>query len=471
MSALDQIEHIVVLMLENRSFDSMLGQLYPASFNFDGLVGTEFNLDKTGKPVSAWSAAGNDKATLSIPEPDPGELWTDINTQLFEVADPRAGQIPSMGGFVKNYASQTEEPSERYVPANVMHYFTPDQVPIISQLARQFAVSDRWFASAPCQTWPNRFFMHTGTADRYENNDPPHLPDIDTIFNRFELAGNENWKIFFHDIAQSKTLTKLWLLRDHFHFYEQFQADAKNGTLPAYSFIEPRYFSDLSLPNDQHPPHIVTLGEQLIADVYNRLRNGPGWTKTLLIVTYDEHGGCYDHVPPPNAVPPEDPIEGQIFRFDRYGVRVPAIIVSPFIKPGTVLRSPTSVPFDHTSILTTLRKRFSLGAPLTKRDASAPDLSGVLTLPNPTNLGPVNLEALPFVASPVDVAKSQTRPLNSNQRALVTLAARLPDTPPPITSSTASGVGLKIPPPGVTQDNVSAISYIKKRIGEFFRAI
>jgi phospholipase C len=211
MSALDRIEHIVVLMLENRSFDCMLGQLYPASSVFDGLVGTEFNLDKAGKPISVWSLPGTDRETLSIPEPDPGELWTDINTQLFEVAGgPSNGQIPSMGGFAKNYANQNAEPSETYVPANVMHYFAPDQVPIISQLARQFAVSDRWFASAPCQTWPNRFFVHTGTADRHENNDPPHLPDIDTIFNRFELAGNESWKIFFYDIAQSKTLTKLF---------------------------------------------------------------------------------------------------------------------------------------------------------------------------------------------------------------------------------------------------------------------
>jgi phospholipase C len=270
-----------------------------------------------------------------------------------------------------------------------------------------------------------------------------------------------------------KLLQSFWLLRDHFHFYEQFQADAKSGTLPAYSFIEPRYFSDLALPNDQHPPHIVTLGEQLIADVYNQLRNGPGWTKTLLIRTYDEHGGCYDHVPPPGAIPPESPIDGQAFRFDRYGVRVPAVIVSPFVQQGTVLRPPASVPFDHTSILATLRKRFSLGSPLTARDASAPDISGALTLPNPTNLGPLLLEALSFVASPVDVAKSQTRPLNSNQKALVTLAARLPDTQSPITSSPVSSIGTspKVAPAVASQDNVSAISFIKKRIGEFFRAI
>jgi phospholipase C len=473
MGTLDNIDHVVVLMLENRSFDSMLGALYPKSPGFDGLAGDEFNLDATGNPVPVWNSPGADRQTLSIPDPDPGELWTDINTQIFEVATgPSPVRAPSMGGFARNYAIQTDQAGADYAPKKVMHHFTPEQVPVISALARQFAVSDRWFASAPCQTWPNRFFVHTGTADRHENNNPPHLPGIDTIFNRFELAGNESWKIYFHDIAQSKTLTRLWLLRDHFHFYEQFQLDAKNGTLPAYSFIEPRYFTDLALPNDQHPPHAVTLGEQLIADVYNHLRNGPDWTKTLLIITYDEHGGCYDHVPPPAAVSPEAPIAGQAFKFDRYGVRVPAVIVSPFVQQGTVLRPPGDVPFDHTSILATLRTRFSLGAPLTARDANAPDLAGALTLSAPINLGPQRLDALPFAATPVEVANNQMKPLNSNQAALVTLAARLPDTQAPasVPAISIAAAALKTPPLAAVQDNVSAISFVKARVGEFFRS-
>src|SRR5215469_4604919 len=164
------------------------------------------------------------------------------------------------------------------------------------------AVCDRWFASAPCQTWPNRWFVHAATADGYENNRPIHLPDVETIYNRFEQAGIRDWKIYFHDIAQAHTLLKLFLLSNHFHFYWQFQADCQRGQLPSYSFIEPQYYSDMAHPeNDQHPPSVVTLGEQLIADVYNRLRSSKLWIKTLLIVTHDEHGGCYDHVPPPSA--------------------------------------------------------------------------------------------------------------------------------------------------------------------------
>jgi phospholipase C len=162
----------------------------------------------------------------------------------------------------------------------------------------------------------------------------------------------KNWKIYYHDIALSHALSKLWLLADHFRYYEEFREDARSGRLPCYSFIEPRYFTILHPPNDQHPPHVVTLGEQLIADVYNCLRCGPAWPQTLLVILYDEHGGCYDHVPPPAATPPTSAPTAP-FNFDRYGVGVPAVIVSPYIEQGTVLRASGNVPYDHTSIAAT----------------------------------------------------------------------------------------------------------------------
>jgi len=164
--------------------------------------------------------------------------------------------------------------------------------------------------------------------------------------------------------------------------------------LPFYSVIEPAYY--LGAKNDQHPSKYIGPGEELIATVYNALRSGPRpqWLSTMLIILYDEHGGTYDHVPPPQAVPP-DSISTSPFNFDRYGVRVPAVIVSPYIQPQTVLRPPVGAPFpfDHTSVLATLRKRFTLGAPLTKRDEVAPDLESVLSLEQPTNLGPERLSA------------------------------------------------------------------------------
>ena len=481
MAQLDQVNHIVVLMLENRSFDSMLGMLYPASARFDGLLGTETNLDPNGIPVPVWNSPGTDRAALSIPDPDPGELWEDINTQLFGTPTvPNPAPTPTMGGFVRNYLSQAMKAPGNYDAKAVMHYFSPEQVPVISELARQFAVCDRWFASAPCQTWPNRFFVHACTANGYENNDPPRFPyEMDTVFNQFERAGMKNWKIYYHDIALSHALSKLWLLADHFRYYEEFREDARSGSLPSYSFIEPRYFTILHPPNDQHPPHVVTLGEQLIADVYNCLRSGPAWPHTLLVILYDEHGGCYDHVPPPAAAPPTSGHTAP-FNFDRYGVRVPAVIVSPYIEQGTVLRASGNVPYDHTSIAATLRKRFpAIGPPLTAREAGAPDLDAVLTLSAPDNPGPPTLEALPYVPTPAEVARMQLAPLNAMQKALVHLAANLPCTSGG--ADFASTVVQHItdlcrtgsrPTPAGQDTHVSvAADFIKRQLGGFFRGL
>ena len=432
MNPEDNIDHFVVLMLENRSFDCLLGQLYPRSDDFDGLSLDESNQAPDGRVVKVWNKSGDDRRTMSTPAPDPGELWTDMNTQLFGEAHPATGAAADMSGFVQSYLEQAQHGQSigaSYSDEAVMHYFSAEQVPVMSRLARAFAVCDRWFASAPCQTWPNRFFLHTATAGGYENNSPVHFPYLmKTVFTRFNDAGQDSaWKIYFHDVPQSVTLTDLWPHVDHFRLYDEFREDAKAGTLPFYSFIEPRYFADLSLPNDAHPPHVVTLAEQLVADVYNQLRSAPQWTKTLLIITCDEHGGCYDHVPPPAAVPP-DGGSGGPFGFDRYGVRVPAILVSPFIREGTILRPPADgPPFDHTSIIASLRKRFRFGPALTQRDAQAPDVFGVLNLAEPSNLGPESVQALRYTPSPGEVARARQAPPNDMQRALHALSALLPD--------------------------------------------
>jgi phospholipase C len=300
-----------------------------------------------------------------------------------------------------------------------------------------------------------------------------HLVGVETIFNRFEKAGIGDWKIYFHDMPQALTLSQLLPLWDHFHFYRRFQIDCQTGQLPSYSFIEPRYYSDFgSLENDQHPPAVVTLGEQLIADVYNCLRSSKVWLKTLLIITYDEHGGCYDHVPPPTAVEPGAPKAGQIFSFDRYGVRVPAVIVSPFVKQGTTFGQLSAVPYDHTSIIAMLRKRFELGPPLTRRDATAPDLGSVLALQKPDNRGPPRIKARPYAPSAQSAAVAQTKRLNSMQKALVNLAANLPESPGKNLQAHLASVraGLKQPPPGTTDNVHVARTYVKKQMGNFFQS-
>ncbi len=422
MASLRDIEHIVVLMLENRSFDNLFGLLQLQAGLIDGLSPSapRTNPAPNGAVVATWSDSG-DPSDKTIPDPDPGELFTDITQQLFN-GGPES-QAPSMNGFANNYASHNG------VPRNIMHAFVPSDVPALTTLANEFAVCDQWFASAPCQTWPNRFFVHCATAGGYENNDAKHAPfPMNTIFN--ELDGLKTWKIYFHDFPQSALLSRLWGRFENFKLFDAFLADAKAGTLPNYSFIEPMYYPTLETPpNDMHPPHNVAYGDALVASVYNAVRSSPNWSSTMLIVTFDEHGGCYDHVPPPPAVSPEIPRPGQVFAFDRYGVRVPAVIVSPMTSP-MILRAPAgTTPFDHTSVISTVRNCFGVGTHLTARDAKAPDLSAVINAELDVNRGPASLPEITPKLSATDLSALVAKPVNDMQCALHEFATRLESSP------------------------------------------
>jgi len=421
------IEHVVVLMLENRSFDSMLGRLYEDRADFNGIPKNAINTWHD-KPYPAWTSPmplSTDSAR--IPTPDPNELFPDMTEQIFGVGKPRRAP-GAMGGFVANYAKTTT-----HRPGDVMHGFTPEQLPVLSTLAKSFGVCDDWYASAPCQTWPNRFFLHTGTAGGYVNNEPYHFPyTMNTVFNLLADA-NRTWGIYYHDIPQAATLSRIWLdLPTHLHRYDDFVADARAGKLPNYSFIEPQYFSEplsRAMPNDQHPPHDVRYGERLIARTYDALRSGPGWKKTLFVILYDEHGGIYDHQPPPRATPPGQPYPDK-FKFDRYGVRVPAVIVSPWIPEETVVRPPkeSKFPYDHASVSKTLREIFGIdGEPLSQREKSAPHFLGALSLPEPTNDGPFHIPFPSISPSDAELNAAHRAPPNGHQLALANLAANLPE--------------------------------------------
>src|SRR6266568_8628329 len=199
-----------------------------------------------------------------------------------------------------------------------------------------------------------------------------------------------SWKIYGYD---AEPLTKhnfpdlTAAPAANFGRFADFRSDAAAGRLPGFAFLEPSWGAT---GNSQHPNYDVALGEQLIHDTYTALRDGPGWDQTLLIVTYDEHGGCYDHVPPPTgAIPPDRSVGEYGFDFARFGVRVPAVLVSPLIAPGTVFRVPgSSTPLDHASILRTVEARWGL-ASLTARDAAAPDVADALTLDAPRDDDPL----------------------------------------------------------------------------------
>ena len=387
------IRHVVVLMLENRSFDMMLGSLSPPPPGFNGLPAGGYYNVANGRPYWISNTLPQGAVDSCVPAPDPDESFTDITQQIFD-----GGAAATMMGFAANYAAQSAE-NAYCDPAAVMYHYNGTQAKVLHTLAKSFGVSDQWFASAPCQTWPNRFFAHCGTCHGVVDNGKFFAAGEEpftgrSLFRALEDVG-KSWRVYFHDVPQALLLRDIELLAPRrFALFSQFLADAAQGALPAYSFIEPHYFGEFfsaQPPNDQHPPHDMRYGEQLTADVYNAVRQSACWPHTLLIVTYDEHGGCFDHVPPPAAVPPGDPESANVPGFDRYGVRVPALIVSPWIAPGALLQPLAHLgpyPFDHASIIRTVRELNGIAAPLTDRDAAAPSLLPYLTLPHPANDGP-----------------------------------------------------------------------------------
>ena len=391
------VNHVVVLMLENRSFDHMLGYLYAGSGNvspsgqpFEGLTGNESCPDSTGKQVGVYQITPSTPNAYFMPGADPGEGYKATNDQLWGSDNPPAPGTPAtMQGFVKDFAyTITWETNDKWtiVPGTmadmIMGCFTPEALPVMSALARGYAVCDHWYASAPTETMPNRAFAIAATSQGHMD-DVTKTYTCPSIFGALTKAG-VSWQIFGYD---RQPLTRYDFPditsadASHFGLFTDFQAAAAAGTLPAFAFLEPSW---PSTGNSQHPNYDVALGEQLIHDTYEALRGGPGWPQTLFVLTYDEHGGCYDHVPPPWGATPPDAVAAEFgFGFDRFGVRVPTLLVSPLIAPGTVYRVPAgSTPLDHTSVLKTIQQRWNVPS-LTARDAAAPDFGDVLTLTTP----------------------------------------------------------------------------------------
>ncbi len=442
MPMMPQIEHIVVVMLENRSFDNMCGWLYrdgppPSQFLpvstknkfFNGLHQGLFNPVSNdyfkGQPSPPPYPIFPNANALNMPNPDPKEEFDNVTKQLYGPFEPPSENptYPNLG-FVVNYALTTGT----NIPVQIMEPFSPAQVPVISALARNYAICDEWFCSVPSETWPNRSFVHAGTSNgNVLNGNPPHPDnwDVKTIFNVLQDMAI-TWRVY-SDTTLTPALThlmfkKLWHFAfDKFAHFGEFKEDCAKGTLPKYSFIEPSFLKD---PNDEHPPHDVTAGERFLHDIWIAVSTSPSWNKTVLLITYDEHGGTYDHIMPPwNAATPDgqsDPGQ-EGFHFNRFGIRVPMVVVSPWVQAGTVFRSNTSTSYDHTSILATLRDWLAIPKEkmlTSKRVGAAPTLEQVLNLANVRN-------DLPFIPAPQVsvIPTSESKPLNSLQASLVSAAA------------------------------------------------
>ena len=408
---LSSVQHIVQLMLENRSFDHMLGFLYPGKTGpggvpFEGLTGTESNTDGSGNAVPVYQIDTTKPGAYFMPGADPGEGYANTNAQLFGTGKEPTPPLATMSGFVTNFAAAITFDAQTHraalagtVPSDIMGVFTPESLPVMSGLAKGFAVCDHWYSSVPTETFPNRAFACAGTSQGHMN-DATASYTVQSIFGLM-TAHNLSWKIYGYNaepLTRANYPDTQSAPDTNFGRFADFQADCANGTLPAYSFLEPSWGST---GNSQHPNYDVALGEALIQQVYEALRGGPGWDQTLLIVTYDEHGGLYDHVPPPTSAVAPDNSPGEFgFGFTRFGVRVPAVLVSPLIAPGTIFNGPAgSTPIDHTSVLKTIEVRFGLPN-LTARDAAAPDLGDVLTLTTPRTDDPIAGVVAPVSASP-----------------------------------------------------------------------
>jgi len=415
---LSKIDHFVVVMLENRSFDNLLGFLYadsgnrsPSGHSFEGLTAKETNPDRNGKPIQVFKIQSNSTSSYFYPRADPGEGFANTNVQLFGVNPQPSCARATNQGFVVNFQNNMTMPKARALPgtqaSDIMGTYPPEMVPVLSGLARGYAVCDYWFSSAPTETFPNRAFVAMATSQG-RLGDAPAPFTAKSIYAL--LGGNQKtWAIYGDDklpLTRGSIADITQASNSNFGLFADFKKAASDGSLPNYVFLEPQWGH---AGNSQHPNDDVSKGDQFLHDVYYALYGTKVWQSTLLIITYDEHGGCFDHVPPPaNAVAPDNSVGEQGFDFRRFGVRVPTVLVSPWIKAGTVYRAPgwengigsaTTTPFDHTSILRTVEKRYGLPN-LTARDATAPDIGSVLSLGSARSDDPLAGQGRPRASKP-----------------------------------------------------------------------
>jgi phospholipase C len=361
VASLEKVDHVVVLMMENRSFDHMLGYL--------SLTGGRTDIDGLrpgfGNTYQGRTYPAHHLTTTAV-DVDPDHTASAIDEQI------GSGR---MDGFVASMAATL---ADRGVhdgdPAPAVGYYDGADVPVYDHLAEEFSVCDRWFSSVPGSTWPNRLYSLCGTAAGSRDDLPPHVPPMydKPSFIRHLDAHRVSWRWYCFDTPTLRLADAHYSAGHHHQFgyfsktglswktkleirvdakVASFLEDAASGSLPSVSWIDPAFttFNPLGFrPNDDHAPADIRDGQDLALAVYDALASSPQWERSLLVIVYDEHGGFYDHVPPPRAAD-DDPAT-----FGRYGVRVPAIIVSPWVEPHSV----SSTVFDHTSIIKTILMRF-----------------------------------------------------------------------------------------------------------------
>ena len=448
------VSNVFVLMLENHSFDNI--------FAFSGIPGVVAATTSNSNSYGGKTYPVSKGAPSSMPT-DPGHEFEDVYEQLTGTSltitngKPSApvNPYPSINnsGFALNYATSDSEktglPSAQEIGDIMQCFDTPNQLPVIYQLATDFAICDHWFSSLPGPTWPNRFFVHGASSSGWYNS-PSSGQIIEwetvngftypngSIFDRLSNYGY-TYRLYndtsgpisgaFPQVTSLKGI-QLW----DSHPVSQLAADLQGPYPWQYTFIEPNYGDSSNNTytggSSQHPMDGVTNGESLIKSVYEAIRNSPVWATSLLIITYDEHGGFYDSVIPGAAPPPNDGSTNDIgFTFSNFGVRVPAVVISPRIPKGTV----DHTVYDHSSVPATLERNFFM-PPLTQRDRLANDVLHLLSLTAPRTDCPTVLNnPAPATAFEAVVAPAASSPVHAPSvfAAVATAAANAGDTPVP----------------------------------------
>lgn len=394
VTGLSNIKNVVVLVQENLSFDHFFGGL-TYDRNIDGVVNRPFcnpaNVSLSHSPkVCASNTAQN------IASEDPNHSIAGGNMQIFGTYHPLMGAQSSMDGFItEQRASYVKDNLTR--AAEVINYFTPDHIPVFNAIAENFVLFDRWFASVPGPTNPNRAYLTSGTSYGHGMNDPAFnqsgLPQK-SIFEQLSDKGitwanyensTKSDPSFLPDALFYQWTAKSDTGRTNIQPIERFYKDARDGTLPAFTWINPECCNYMSM----HPPSPINMGENFVKGIYEAIRSSPQWNDTLFILTFDEHGGFADHVSPPSEVPPGDSLtytemapDGHpyTFHFNRLGVRVPTMLISPWVSKGLVQNKPADggAEFTHTSILKFLSELWGLDS-LTPRVDWSPSFSNLIT--------------------------------------------------------------------------------------------
>jgi len=486
------IKHVVVLQMENHSYDNMLGWFKLNDTRTNGLTGNEYNIDPTTNTTYYVTKNG------ALVDPDPDHSLGGTAEAIFGSSNFNPNiehNISSelMNGFI---SCEIKANGESWAP-HIMDCLMPNNVPVITTLASEFANMDAMHSAVPGPTFPNRLFTLSGTSWGFSTNDDlqtllgwPQNP----IFYSLDQA-NISWRVYFHDVATTWVLNYMrttTALQNHREYISDFAKDVANGDLPAFTWIDCAYLAIPGLYNasDQHPSHDVAEGERLMKNVYETLRASSLWNDTILIITYDEGGGFYDHVAPPvTNIPNPDNITckdcGKTpYNFTRLGIRVPTIVISPWIEANTLISNPPDNTryYELSSIPATVHNVFNLSSYLTLRDQSAYPLNSIwentplteprtdcpMTLPTPPMFSPSHANDTENI--------SENRPVSHLQQELLfTLEGLLLNNGELISSNkdtvTVESIMQKLQAAGALDSEAAAGRYVRKMVREHFQKL